>query len=249
MIEANINWPHPPPGWSLANHEVHVWASSLAADAEAIATYTSALSSDEIERVARFRFELHRNRFITGRGWLRTVLARYLDRQPGELRFEYNENGKPSLHGSELAFHFNLAHCGDLAVLAITRAAEVGVDVERVRPLKDADDIADRFFSPTESDGLKALTAAEKPAAFFNLWTRKEAWLKATGEGLSDSLNQVEVSFLPRDKAQLVRLFGKTAQIDQWTLRELAPVAEFTGAVVVQAPNLAVRCWRWFEPG
>jgi 4'-phosphopantetheinyl transferase len=249
MSDLKINWPEPPRVWTLAERAVHVWALGLAADASRFATYTAALSSDEIERGARFRFEQHRNRFITGRGWLRTVLARYLDQQPGELRFEYNQNGKPSLRGGDPSFHFNLAHCDDLAVLAVTRAAEVGVDVERVRPLKDADDIADRFFSRTESAGLKALAPAEKPSAFFNLWTRKEAWLKATGEGLSDSLNQVEVSFLPKEKARLVRLFGRTDELHEWTLRELAPASCFVGAVVTHTPNLEVTCWRWPEPG
>ena len=248
-MEANINWPGPPGNWSLPERAVHVWASSLAADASQVAAYTRTLSPDEIERGARFRFEQHRNRYLTGRGWLRSVLARYLQRQPGELRFEYNANGKPSLHGIEPALHFNLAHCDDLAVLALTRAAEVGVDVERVRPLRDADDIADRFFSRTESEGLRALAAARKSAAFFNLWTRKEAWLKATGEGLSDSLNQVEVSFLPEDQAQLTRLFGKTDKIQEWTLLELGPAAGFTGAVVARSPKLELACWRWPEPG
>jgi 4'-phosphopantetheinyl transferase len=244
-----IDWPGPPRDWTLAEHEIHVWASSLAADKIQLAAYEQTLSSDESERAARYRFDQHRNRFITGRGWLRSVLSHYLDQEVGEIRFEYNANGKPAMRAREPALRFNLAHCDDLAVLAVTRAAEVGVDVERLRPLKDADDIADRFFSRTESEGLKALTATQKPAGFFNLWTRKEAWLKATGEGLSDSLNQVEVSFLPEERARLVRLFGKTDEIHNWTLGEFVPAAGFVGAIAAHAPNLEITYWRWSEPG
>src|SRR6266496_4797146 len=229
MTAAKINWPEPPSDWALGAGEIHVWTTSLEPGREALADYSSMLSPDETVRAGRFHFERDRNRFIAGRGWLRAVLARYWQRHPGRLRFAYNSRGKPALADSPGTLHFNLAHCEGLALLAVTRTCEVGIDVERVRPLSDADSIAGRFFSASESEGLKGLPDVQKPRAFFNLWTRKEAWLKATGDGISDSLNQVEVSFLAGEPARLIRLFGKTEGVQNWTLRELVPAADFVG--------------------
>src|SRR5437588_12461769 len=142
MTEPQINWPGPPGDWALGEGDIHVWAASLKLTATGLAACSGMLSPDETERAGRFRFDQHRNRFMAGRGWLRAVLASYLRREPGQLRFEYSARGKPALKDAPQALHFNLAHCEDLALLAVTTKCEVGVDVERVRPLSDADRIA-----------------------------------------------------------------------------------------------------------
>jgi len=167
---------------------------------------------------------------------LRTILAQYLETNPALLRFDYLQNGKPVL-ASEFAsagIHFNLAHTGDLALIAITRIGAVGVDVEHVRPIENADDLVARFFSRREDELFQKVSTEQKPIAFFNLWTRKEALLKATGEGITRSLSLVEVSFLPGEPARLLAISGDTEAARRWLLKELAPAKGFAGAVAIQ---------------
>jgi 4'-phosphopantetheinyl transferase len=153
------------------------------------------------------------------------------------LEFCYGPQGKPALAGvwSASGWHFNLAHSLDLALLAVTRSGPVGVDVERIRPLRDVDQLVSRFFSPRESAAFQALPAEQKPDAFFRLWTRKEAWLKATGEGIAESLGRVEVSFLPGEPARLLSLPGGPAALSGWRLHDLDPGPGFIAALAVVA--------------
>jgi len=240
-----FHWPPRLASKSLPANEVHVWAAGLDVSPRELTQLATALSAAEQERAARFRFERHRNRFIAGRGWLRAVLGSYLSAEPGALEFAYSAQGKPAL-GADFAgtgLSFNLAHCQDLALLAVTRLSQVGVDVEQVRPLADAEDLVSRFFSQRESSLFRKLSEAQKPAAFFNLWTRKEAWLKATGEGIAQSLHLVEVSFLPGDQARLLHLPEGLGGQKAWSLHELVPALGFAGALAVGAETPVVRCW------
>jgi 4'-phosphopantetheinyl transferase len=209
--------------------------------------FAATLSPLEKERAARFRFEKHRDRFIAGRGLLRATLGKYLQMQPSKLDFLYSERGKPGLSaalaGADLKF--NLAHTGDLALVAVTRVAPVGVDVERIRKIKDVEDLVERFFSPRETRVFKKLSDAEKPPAFFNLWTRKEALLKATGEGIGQALSTVEVSFLPGEPARLVNIAGGAEHAAQWSLHEFSPAKGYVGATAIQARDIVVRNWKW----
>ncbi len=230
----------------LGSDEVHVWAARLDQDAESLAMLGASLCPEERARAERFRFPQHRNRFIAGRGLLRNILAAYLDVTPSELQFSYGPFGKPDLNGKSATggLHFNLAHCEDLAVFALTRSGPIGVDVERVRPLEDAEDLVNRFFSPAESAAFHALAAEVKPAAFFNLWTRKEAWLKATGEGIAQSLNKVEVSFIPGEPARLLRLPAELGKVNSWSIVELTPAADYTAALALQGGTPDIRLLR-----
>ncbi len=245
--DPKINWPTPPALWSLGSRDAHVWAATLVQSAEGISRCSKTLSPDELDRAGHYHFDRDRRRFIAGRGLLRAILSQYLGREPGQLKFEYGLQGKPVL--AECAenemLHFNLAHSVDLMLLAVTRVCAIGVDVEQLRPLKDAQDVAERFFSASESDGLRALRDLEKPAAFFNLWTRKEAWLKATGEGIAESLNQVQVSFLGDEPARLISLFGDFKAGRNWLLCELTPAPGFVAALAVAVPDMRVSCWHW----
>jgi 4'-phosphopantetheinyl transferase len=244
--EQEIGWPPPPAGCRLDSLEAHVWACSLDVPEVEVARFQSLLAPEERERAARFRFDQHRNRFIAGRGLLRTILARYLEVEPGRIQLAYGPNGKPSLTKGQRGFQFNLAHSEDLALLAVTAGSEIGVDVERVRVLDDFDELVLRFFSRQETEAFRRLAREERPAAFFNLWTRKEAWLKATGEGIVRSLRDVEVSFLPGDPARFLRLPAQ-AELSRWNLFDLSPAGGFAGALATSGVIARIECWRWPE--
>jgi 4'-phosphopantetheinyl transferase len=259
MTRPELCWPSSPPSWSLnpprpgrdsRSVEVHVWAAPLEVTPQALEELTATLCPLERERAALFRFERDRNRFTAGRGQLRTILGRYLQTKPQAIEFAYGEHGKPFVAGlAGSGLHFNLAHSQDLALLAVTRVAPVGVDVEHIRLPEDADQLVARFFSPRESATFQRLTREHKPAAFFNLWTRKEAWLKATGEGIGSRLDQVEVSFLPGEPARLLSLSSAAQSPATWTLHELAPAPGFAAALAVATEEVTLRCWRWASPG
>jgi 4'-phosphopantetheinyl transferase len=242
-----IQWPANPGAAPLAGNEVHVWATALSAPAQTLDDFATTLSPEEKGRAHKFKFEKHRNRYIAGRGALRKILGQYLRAGPAELRFVQLENGKPVLaeEFSSTGIHFNLSHTEDLALVAVTRLGVVGVDVECIRPVKDMDELVARFFSPRENEAFQKVADDVKPAAFFNLWTRKEALLKATGEGITRSLSLVEVSFLPGESARLLAISGDAAKAATWSLRDLSPAAGFTGAVAIQSRDIEVRCWKW----
>lgn len=244
-----LSWPAPPPEWRLGQTDVHVWSASLEVSPAARRSFAALLSAAERQRAARFHFEPHRQRFIVGRGWLRRLLGRYLETDPAALELTYSPQGKPSLGGAfaHAGLHFNLAHSENLALLAVTRLGSVGVDVETVRPLADAEELVERFFSQRESGLFRQLPEDQKPTAFFHLWTRKEAWLKATGEGIAHSLNLVEVSFLPGEPARLLHLPVPLAGTVPWTLQHLAPAPGFAGALAIAAQEARLQCWRWEE--
>jgi 4'-phosphopantetheinyl transferase len=162
------------------------------------------------------------------------------------VNFVYSPRGKPRLDpGGPSVLHFNLAHAEDLAIFALTRIGEVGVDLECVRRIEDADDLVARFFSKGENATFQALPEAARAVAFFNLWTRKEALLKATGEGLGAALNGVEVSFLPGETARLVAIAGDTRCASEWNLEEFSPAAGYVGAAAVRSQKMRLRCWKW----
>jgi len=175
------------------------------------------------------------------------ILGYYLDNDPESIEFVYGPQGKPAVAGqiNGSALHFNLAHSEAIALVGITLAGLIGVDVEQIRSLKDADELVARFFSQRENDAFQRLPADQKPAAFFNLWTRKEAWLKATGDGIAQYLNRVEVSFLPEEPARLLSLPREFQSEITWSLHELAPAAGFAAAMSVAAENPLVTCWQY----
>jgi 4'-phosphopantetheinyl transferase len=239
---AIILWPTHSGDLQLARNEIHVWAAPLSVEPDSLEAFARILTPDEKTRAERFKFDKHRNRFIAGRGSLRDVLSRYLHSKPEELRFDYSVNGKPGFaEGFEDGgVHFNLAHSEDLALISVTRIAPVGVDVECVRAMRDMEQLVARFFSARENELFQKVPTSEKPAAFFNLWTRKEALLKATGEGITRSLSLVEVSFLAGEPARLVAVAGDVERAKEWSLRELAPAEGFVGAVAVKADDVNI---------
>jgi 4'-phosphopantetheinyl transferase len=227
-------------------NEVHVWSACL--DDLPEAALRAPLSPDERERGGRFHFERDRRRFVTARGLLRALLGRYLDVDPADLLFGYGPRGKPFLAGRD-ELRFNLSHSGGLALLAFARGCEVGVDVEQVRPVPESEDIARHCFSAREGEELRSLRADERGAAFFRCWTRKEAFIKATGDGLSLPLDAFDVTLAPGEPARLLRVRGEPEAVHRFWLEDLRPAEGFAGALAVEGKAKRVVLRTWDESG
>lgn len=203
----------------------------------------AALSKDELARASTFAFDVHRNRYVACRLALRDLLGRYLDRPPSEIRFAYSPYGKPELPGETL--RCNVAHSDDLAVIGLTEHDRLGVDVERVRVLEDVDGVARTTFSKRELDLFHALPNSSKITGFFNCWTRKEAFVKAVGEGLSHPLDTFDVTLRPGEEARLLDVEGSPARAAAWSLFDLRPMDGWVGAVAVERRPAALEHAGW----
>ena len=236
-------WEPGPARPALAPGEVHVWRAPLSADAPALARHHALLGDDERTRAARFRFEVHRGRFIAGRGIQRAVLARYLDADPAALRYRQASHGKPELDApwDATGLRFNVSNAEDGLLIAVTRGREVGVDLEAVHPVEDRDGVARRFFSAPEVEVYDAIGEEERDAAFFTCWTRKEAFIKAVGEGLSMPLDCFDVTLRPGEPACLLRTRGRPEVAEQWTMREIDPGPGWLAALCVAGTECALR--------
>ena len=220
---------------SLSSDEVHVWRIELDTESFRTTAWEVLLSGDEQERARRFRFSRDRIRFSTTRGLLRLVLSAYLQTDPRALCFCYSSTGKPALDSRhESSMKFNVSHSEDMALFAITEEREIGVDVERVRFDFDLDTIAERFFSVAEQDTFMAIPESDKLKAFFNCWTRKEAFVKAKGGGLSLPLDQFDVSLTPGQPARLLATRPDPAEADRWSMMAPDVGAEYTVAIAAQ---------------
>ena len=239
-------WLPPPESFTLDSDEVHVWSVPLEIRVSHAQYLHEILSVEEVERAQRFSFPKDRRRFIVARGLLRIILARYLMLEPRQLRFQYNSYGKPQLlqkcHKDSLSF--NLSHADGLALYALSRNREVGVDIEQIAPDRAEEQIAETVFSPRELDVLSNLPREVKGLAFLNCWTRKEAYVKAKGRGLSIPLDQFEVSLAPGEPAALLRTNWDPAEASRWEMRELAPAYGFTAALAVAGHGWRLKCFR-----
>jgi 4'-phosphopantetheinyl transferase len=220
----------------LEPHAVHVWAVPLSGDSDRC---TALLSADEIAKGERFRFVDHRRRFLIGRAAVRTILAGYLGADPAALEFDVGARGKPRLVRAG-APEFNLSHSAQLALVAVG-GAPLGVDVEKVRHLERLCDIAQRQFSTAEYAALEALPERERLPAFYRCWTRKEAYVKALGLGLS-ALDVFDVAL--GERAALLAL-RDGQQVAEWSLGDVSPGPDYTAAVAVKDPHASVRQFRF----
>jgi 4'-phosphopantetheinyl transferase len=257
--------PSRPSSFRLASDEVHSWCASLDVAPETSARLYATLTPDERARSARFQFERDRQRFIVARGVLRALLARYLQTQPGQIRLVYNAFGKPAL-SSEFTnrLTFNLSHSGPparlprwgprsagLALISIATASDVGVDLEYFRAQSDYADIARRFFSAAEVDYLNALPSHLYTEAFFSCWTKKEAYLKACGEGLAIPLNSFSVPLTTDSAHTPVDLYVASKDIvpaKRWSLYTLRPAPGYAGALAIEGTGWRLRQWQWKMP-
>jgi 4'-phosphopantetheinyl transferase len=239
---------HPAPATlALSANAIHVWRTRLDPPAQIVATLAATLSADERERAARFHFELHRRRYIVGRGVLRDLLGRYLRLAPASLRFSYGEHGKPALAGPmpSDALFFNLSHSADLALYAFGIGRDIGVDVEEMRADRTTDEIARRFFSPSEVEALDAHSPAERVPAFFRCWTRKEAYIKGRSQGLSIPLDDFEVSIGANEPVRLIASRERPQDVARWRLASLDAGAGFAAALAVEGESFALKLFEW----
>ena len=229
-------WLLPPDDLTLGDDEVHIWRVTLDLPDAAVQTFRQLLSSDETVRADRYHFERDRRHFTVARGVLRSLLGRYLSLAPAELSFQYSNYGKPDVvlkSPSELKF--NLAHSGGIALYAFTKVADVGVDVEFIRPEFTGDEIARRYFSECEVSALQTLGDVQRHQAFFDCWTRKEAFIKAKGMGLSLGLDQFDVTLTPHEEPALLCTRWDEAEASRWSIRAIEVGENYKGAIAVQA--------------
>jgi len=246
MIADRLQWSLPPKSPSLASDRVHVWRAYLDVPAARVESLQRTLAAEELRRAKRYRFQKDRDRFVVARGFLRAILSEYLRTEPSQLRFRYNAHGKPELLDGQ-GLRFNMSHSDGLALYAICRDREIGIDLERIRPELPGQEIAERFFSPREVVSLRALPEGMQADAFFACWTRKEAYLKARGQGIVLGLDQFDVSLSPGEPAALLRVIGHPEEAARWSLQELRPAAGYIAAVAVEGHGWELRCWRWME--
>jgi 4'-phosphopantetheinyl transferase len=226
----------------LSPTEVHLWVGPLVISAEKSSYFKSILSLDEQKRAGRFRKIRDAQRYVAARGSLRSLLGTYLAIEPDRLQFAYDPFGKPRLAGEETltSIRFSVSHSGDLALFGFARGHKIGVDVERIRPDIDVEDLAARYFSPNEFKKLRSLPADRQREAFYCGWTRKEAYLKARGEGLSFPLDRVEVSLTPNEPA-ILKASGDPRLSRRWIVEHLSPAPGYIGAAAVEARDIAFR--------
>lgn len=198
-----------------------------------VAALAAVLSPDEHARAARFVFPRDRRRFVVTRACLRVLLAPHAGRSPATLAFAYGAHGKPALSCGDL--EFNVSHAGERALIAITRGVALGVDLENVRPMPDLLDLIARYFSPAEARTIAAMPADRRELAFFLCWTRKEAFVKARGDGLSLALDRYSVTCTPDEPARLVDVDGSTSEAARWSVVDLRPAPGYVGALAIRA--------------
>lgn len=244
VSERDGAWRLPLVNWTLAEDAVQVWCVPLRrGDLDAL---HATLSADEQQRAGRFHFPQDREHFIAARGVLRTMLGRYLNLAPGELRFCYGPHGKPALAPelNAVQLRFNVSHSHDLALYAVARGRELGVDIEYMRGV-DYLDIAQRFFSAHERDVLRGLPTPQHQAAFYACWTRKEAYIKARGAGLLMALDRFDVSLAPHEPAALLNTWDHPDDAAHWSLQALHPGENYAAALAVAGRDWRCEFRRW----
>jgi 4'-phosphopantetheinyl transferase len=202
------------------------------------------LSPAERERAARFIFERDRRRYLIAHIALHDILSRYLPIEAAHLSFDLGPNGKPKLHQAPTpsGIEFNLSHSNEMALLAVAHGREVGVDVENGREKFEFQEVAERFFTAKEVAAMRGLPSTLQRQAFFKCWTSKEAFLKAKGTGLSGALDEVEIALGDDEQVRIA------ANVPNWWLFELDPIAGYEAALVVASARTTIRCYQW-QPG
>ncbi|MGA2604135.1 MAG: 4'-phosphopantetheinyl transferase superfamily protein [Verrucomicrobiia bacterium] len=243
-------WRAPPETLVLGDDEIHVWRATLDQTPSQIQGFLHNLAADEQAKAERFYFERDREHFIAARGVLRAILGGYLNRAPESLSFCYSSHGKPALAGESDGepIRFNVSHSYGVALYAITRGREVGIDLERIRFDLAVAEIAERFFSRREVAMLRTLPTEAQRQAFFRCWTRKEAYIKARGEGLSLPLDQFDVSLAPGEPAAVLGTQRDPSEAARWSLQELTLAPGYVAALAVEGHGWRLSCWQWPDP-
>ena len=245
------SWLTPVSNMELPPDAVHVWRTATEVPASRVAALHDLLSPDERARAGRFIFEADRRRYVVARGVLRTLLGRYLRVESAALVFRYGAHDKPSLAetpgGRDV--RFNLSHSYGWALHAFAVGREVGVDVERIRPETDVVGVAEYSFSPAEVASLMSVPEGQRREAFFNCWTRKEAFIKAHGEGISLGLSRFDVTLRPGEPAALLQFDQDPAEAARWSMRALDAGEGYKAALAVEGEGWDLKCWDYPDEG
>lgn len=237
-MDLNLETERPGADWRLTDRRIDLWPVQLAGDVAALHACEALLSSDERRRAAAFHFEHLRHRYAFAHGVLRLLLGRYANQNPLDLLFSSGDQGKPRLVSAE-GVEFNLSHSDDIALIGVTTGGEIGVDVEKIRPVDDMQELAQRFFCPAESEDLNSVAAEQRREAFFRCWTRKEAYLKAIGDGLRTPLDSFRVTLRPGESARMLHINGRPEAAGRWSLYTVDTIPACAAAVAhVGEPRL-----------
>lgn len=240
-------WSSPSEKLALGSDEVHVWVASLDQPDTRLQGLSQTLSDDESSRAKRFHFAGYRRRFVARRGMLRIILGRYMGIDPRQLEFCYGSYGKPFLakgFGDD-SLMFNLSHSHEKALYGFTRSRRIGVDLEYIHSMPDIEPIVARFFSTHENAEFRSLQANQRQEAFFRCWTGKEAFLKALGDGLSRSLDQVDIALGPGTQLRLRSVQWSSEEAAHWSLESLTPIPEFAAALAVEGSGWCLSTFVW----
>ena len=237
-------WLNPPDNLIIREKEAHIWRTDLELHDCLQSSLLKLLSPDEKNRAQKFRFAEDKRNYIVARGILRSLIGKYLNINPAQISFQYNEFGKPKIADNN-PLHFNISHSRNIALFGFTNKMNVGVDVEWVNPNIEVKDIASSFFSTNEILKLLALPEKQQALGFFNCWTRKEAFIKAVGEGLSFPLDKFEVSLEPGKTAKLLATDWDPKAVSNWSMYTMSPKADFVGSLVIEGIVEKVKFWNW----
>jgi len=225
----------------LAEDEIHVWRINLDIKAESAQPLCGLLSEVERTRANRFVLEMHRRTWTVARASLRTVLAQYVGASPESLHFSEGKHGKPALE-LDTELQFNLSHSGSMGLIAVTRERPVGVDIEQIRADIKLDPLIHSVFSPWEQGEFDRLPEALRADGFFNCWSRKEAFIKAVGEGISFGLARFDVTLAPGEPARLLRVDREGFRVEDWSLQAIDVGPCYKAAVAAWGAWWSVRC-------
>jgi len=230
-----------------AEGEIHVWRATLDLPRDRVGELERFLADDELGRARRFLVRSARDRYTVARAVLRNLLSRYVSAAPADLRFHYTQYGKPELAHPATSIQFNVSHSHGLAVYAVTAGVPVGIDVEylRRRATMDRLKIAHRVFSDREYNELASMPSYRRDEAFLACWTRKEAFIKAIGQGLSCPLDQFDVSVDPNDPPELRATLWDPLETDRWSMASVDPGPDYIGALAVPGRNVKITRWQW----
>lgn len=240
-------WQMPPRELRLGQGEIHIWRASLTIPNTEVRELFATLQMEEQRRAQQFAFEHLRRRFVIAHGLLRDILVRYLPAKAEEIRFSYSEFGKPSVVKPQegRTLNFNMSHSHKWVLIAIAQTRRIGVDVEKIRAELPLTEISQRIFAPEESAALRRLPEGLRPIAFFKCWTAREAYVKATGDGLARSPDTFSVSITPGGDVQRVKDDDAAGQGSVWTLHGLCVDPGYAATLVAEGRDFELHCWQW----
>lgn len=241
LLNLNTMWCAGPSKLDVSNDMLHLWRANLAQPTQKISELHNALSVDEKRKADRFLFKRHKCNYIVARGFLRTILSHYLELGPASLRFSYGEYGKPQLLSkySNCQLQFNLSHTEEFAIYAIAYQRRIGVDIEFINPKKKIDRLLDSILSQTEQSKTNKLSESNRRLEFYKAWTAMEAYLKATGQGLT-GMNSIDISITPGETAKLLTSIKKCQPSTTWSLCHMMAVHDYVASLVVEGPHCVI---------